>query len=326
MKIASFGRTQQMWWLFVACIALFGISLAFVPGMTLGLWWRVMIAAIISSIVCLTLFSLWLRAVLTRRDSAINLINRIASGDVSRSLRAIETSAQPTRRATALRALVANLERTIRRFGQLATDVSNVSDQISGRSRVLARSATDQLTSTETTAASVTQIDQSINAVRTSMEQLSANAEETSTSILEMSASIEEVSRIADTLSEFVEQTGSAIEEMIASINEVATNTESFSSFAIQTASSMVEMNATTDEIQKSAKQSAELSRYVKDAANEGREAVRGSSDGMRKIQIAVDEAKQALGELASSTAVWIFRMRSEEHTSELQSPDHIPC
>ena len=54
------------------------------------------------------------------------------------------------------------------------------------------------------------QIDQSINSVRTSMEELSANAEETSTSILEMSASIEEVSRIADTLAEFVEQTSSA--------------------------------------------------------------------------------------------------------------------
>src|SRR5205085_1606160 len=135
--------------------------------------------------------------------------------------------------------------------------------------------------------------------VRRSMEELSANAEETSTSVLEMSASIEEVSRIADTLSEFVEQTSSAIEEMIASINEVATNTESFSSFAIETASSMVEMNATTDEIGKSAKQSAELARYVKDAANEGREAVGGTVSGMRKIQQAVEEAKLALNDLA---------------------------
>src|SRR5439155_11557459 len=114
----------------------------------------------------------------------------------------------------------------------------------------------------------------------------------------EMSASIEEVSRIADTLAEFVEQTSSAFEEMSASINQVATNTESFSSFAIQTASSMVEMNATTDEIGKSAKQSTELARYVKDAANEGRDAVTSSVDGMRRIQQAVEEAKLALGEL----------------------------
>src|SRR6185436_20007033 len=138
--------------------------------------------------------------------------------------RDIVVETQSAKMAAAMRALVSNLERTIRRFGQLAADVARASDQISGRSRILARSATDQLGSTETTSASVTQIDQSINNVRRSMEELSANAEETSTSILQMSASIEEVSRIADTLAEFVEQTSSAIEEMIASINEVAQN------------------------------------------------------------------------------------------------------
>jgi len=299
MKRLQFGRTQQMWVLLVACLGLFGLFVTLVPGMTGGIWLRVMIAAAAAAAITVFLFNFWLKTVLKRRESAVNVLNRITGGDLSLSAREIEAAAQSSRMATALRALVANLERTIRRFGQLATDVSKVSDQISGRSRILSRSASEQLASTGTTSESVTQIDQTINSVRTSMEELSANAEETSTSVLEMSASIEEVSRIADTLSEFVEQTGSAIEEMIASINEVATNTESFSSFSIQTASSMVQMNATTGEIQRSAKQSAELARYVKDAANEGREAVRGSSDGMRKIQTAVEEAKVALTQLA---------------------------
>ncbi|HEU4522911.1 MAG TPA: ABC transporter substrate-binding protein, partial [Thermoanaerobaculia bacterium] len=178
-------------------------------------------------------------------------------------------------------------------------DVARVSDQMSGRSRVLARSASEQLSSTETTSKSVTQIDQSINAVRRSMESLSNNAEETSTSILEMSASIEEVTRIADTLADFVEQTATAFEQMSASITQVASNTESFSSFATETASSIVEMNATTAEIGRSAKESSELARYVTDAANEGRAAVGGTVDGMLKIEQAVEEAKLALGELS---------------------------
>jgi methyl-accepting chemotaxis protein/ABC-type transport system substrate-binding protein len=299
MKTGNFGRGQQFWLLVVACLVLFSAFLWFIGGMTWPLWGKIMLAAVVSSGVCVTIFQMWLRSVLTRRTGSIELINRIIAGDLSLAAADIERATQSERMSAALRALVATLERTIRRFGQLATDVANVTDQISSRSRILARSASAQLASTETTSSSVTQIDQSINAVRTSMEELSANAEETSTSILEMSASIEEVSRIADTLAEFVEQTGSAIEEMIASINEVATNTESFSSFAIETASSMVEMNATTDEIGKSAKQSAELARYVKDAANEGRDAVRGTVDGMRKIQQAVEEAKIALGDLA---------------------------
>jgi methyl-accepting chemotaxis protein/ABC-type transport system substrate-binding protein len=299
MNIGHFGRAQQMWALMVACIVLFALFLFFIPGMTFGLWWKIMLAALAASAICAGIFTLWLGRVLMRREGMIKLIDRVTAGDLSLSARDIVAETQSNRTAAAIRALVANLERTIRRFGQLASDVARASDQISGRSRVLARSATDQLSSTESTSASVTQIDQSINNVRRSMEELSANAEETSTSILEMSASIEEVSRIADTLSEFVEQTSSAIEEMVASINEVATNTESFSSFATQTASSMVQMNATTEEIRNSARQSSELARYVTDAANEGRSAVEGTVDGMRKIQMSVEEAKIALGDLA---------------------------
>jgi methyl-accepting chemotaxis protein/ABC-type transport system substrate-binding protein len=299
MKNRHFGRTQQLWVLLVACYGLFALFLWFVPAMNVRLWWKIMLAGLGSAAITVFFFQLWLQRILARREGILTLIDRITSGDLSLTARDIVAETQSKRMATAMRGLVTNLERTIRRFGQLASDVAKVSDQISGRSRILSRSATQQLDSTETTSSSVTQIDQSINSVRRSMEELSANAEETSTSILQMSASIEEVGRIAETLAEFVEQTGSAIEEMIASINEVAANTESFSSFATQTASSMVEMNATTEEIRNSARQSSELARYVKDAANEGRSAVEGTVDGMRKIQVSVDDAKLALNDLA---------------------------
>ena len=202
--------------------------------------------------------------------------------------------------AAAIRALVSNLERTIRRFANLSDDVGKVTDQMTARSRLLARSAADQLDSTQSASTSIAQIDQSINQVREGMEELSGNAEETSTSVLEMSASIEEVSRIGEKLAEFVEQTASAIEEMSASINQVATNTESFSSFATETASSMVEMSASTAEIERSARRSSDLAHDVKDAATEGRAAVSGSVDGMRKIQQSVQEATTALEELAT--------------------------
>ena len=300
MNLRHFGRAQQMWVLVVACFVLFAIFQLLVPGVTIAIWWRSLVAAMLASAMTIATFQWWLRSVFQRQQSSIALLNRITAGDLSLTAREIRLATQSARMSAAMRALVSNLERTIRRFAQLATDVATASNQISGRSRVLARGVGEQLVSTESTSASVGQIDQSINNVRTSMEDLSANAEETSTSILEMSASIEEVSRIADTLAEFVEQTSSAFEEMSASINEVATNTESFSSFAIQTASSMVEMNATTEEIGKSAKQSAELARFVKEAANEGRVAVSGTVEGMRKIQVAVDEAKVVLGELGN--------------------------
>jgi methyl-accepting chemotaxis protein len=196
----SSGRGRQTWILFAVCMVLFAFLIWFIQEMTWSLWGRVMIAAVFSSGVCIALFQLWLRSALSRRNSAIVLLNRITAGDLSLNAPEIREATQSARMSAALRALVSNLERTIRRFAQLALDVSTVSQQISGRSRVLARSAGEQLVSTESTSASVGQIDQSINNVRENMEQLSANAEETSTSVLEMSASIEEVSRIADTL------------------------------------------------------------------------------------------------------------------------------
>ncbi|MGZ7078998.1 MAG: ABC transporter substrate-binding protein, partial [Thermoanaerobaculia bacterium] len=299
MDIRKWSRAQQMWVILAAGVIFFGLWIWYIPGMTRSIYVHVILAALICSLAAIFVFDFWLRRVLGRRESVVNIINRVASGDLALSGREIRTSTRSVRTASAVRALVANLERTIRRFAQLSSDVAKATQQISSRARVLGHSVSDQLASTEATSTSVTQIDQTINNMRKSMEELSANAEETSTSILEMSASIEEVGRIADTLSDFVEQTASGIEEMIASINAVASNTESFSSFAIQTASSMVEMNKTTDEIGKSAKESSDLARYVKDAAREGREAVTGTVDGMRKIQQAVDEAKGALGELA---------------------------
>ena len=293
------GRRQQTWLLAALFVVLFGTAIYLFPEMTAPLWWKVIGAGAAAAALCIGIFELWIRHDLLRRETSLQLLHRLTAGDLALSSREIEMSTTSTRMALALRALVTNLERTIRRFGQLSTDVARVSDQMSARSRVLARSSNDQLQSTAATSTSVTQIDQSINAVRKSMEGLSHNAEETSTSILEMSASIEEVSRIADTLAEFVEQTASAFEEMSASISQVATNTENFSSFATQTASSIVEMNATTGEIGRSAKESSELARYVTDAATEGRSAVGGTVDGMRKIQMAVEEAKVVLADLS---------------------------
>jgi methyl-accepting chemotaxis protein/ABC-type transport system substrate-binding protein len=298
MTILNFGRRQQIWLAVILFFIIFAATLWFLDDMTTSLFWRVMVVTASCVVLVIGIFDFWLRRDIARRESGFQLLDRIAAGDLSLSGQEILLATHSRRMSAALRALVLNLERTIRRFGQLATDVSRVTDQMSGRSRVLARSAAEQLQSTESTSTSVTQIDESINAVRKSMQGLSGNAEDTSTSVLQMSASIEEVSRIADQLAEFVEQTASAFEEMSASINEVATNTEGFSSFATETASTIIEMHATATEIGRSAKQSSELARYVRDAATEGRSAVEGTVDGMRKIEQAVEEAKRALADL----------------------------
>src|SRR5437868_6028256 len=110
MNGRRFGRTQQMWVLIVVCLLLFGSFLWLIGAMSFALWWRVMLAALVASGITITLFNLWLRSVLKRRDSAIHLLNRVTGGDLSLSAADIRVAAQSTRMADAMRALVSNLE------------------------------------------------------------------------------------------------------------------------------------------------------------------------------------------------------------------------
>ena len=120
MKMRNFGRSQQMWLLVVALLGLFSILLGLIPGMTFALWWKVVLVGAFSSGFSIASFQVWLGRVLTRRESSIQLIDRITAGDLSLSGDDILRATNSKRLAAAMRALVNNLERTIRRFGQLA--------------------------------------------------------------------------------------------------------------------------------------------------------------------------------------------------------------
>jgi len=295
------SRQNRLFLLFAQLLSLlaFGMIFELLVRPSTVVFWRTMGAAAIATLVIALLADFFSRQFRSSRNAAAEVLHEIAAGNLDQRAAEIELLAGSHELATAISALVIHLERTIFRFSQLSTDVAAVSEQISKRSGILAKTADENLRSSEETSRSAVEIDISIGSVQDSTRALAASSEETSTSILQMSASIEEVGRISQSLSEFVEQTASGIEEMSASINQVAVNTEGFSSFAIETASSMVQMNATTDEIRKSARHSSELSRHVTEAASEGRRAVTSTVEGMEKIQQSVEEAKQALNLLA---------------------------
>ena len=117
-----------MWLLIVACLAVFAFFLSLIPGMTAWLFWRIMLAAGVAGAITVGIFTFWLRNVLKRRESSIQLLHRITAGDLALTSRDIQSEAHSLRMSAALRALVTNLERTIRRFGQLTTDVAKVSE------------------------------------------------------------------------------------------------------------------------------------------------------------------------------------------------------
>src|SRR6059058_5307542 len=149
MSFVRWSRARQMWFLVFVCASLFAGFLLLIPNLTWTQYWRILLAAIISALISGGAFEVWVRTRVRRGESTTDLLNRVSAGDLSPSATQIKRSTQSDRMANALLGLVANLERTIRRFAQLATDVTTVSGQISGRARILARSAGEQLVSTE---------------------------------------------------------------------------------------------------------------------------------------------------------------------------------
>ena len=92
MNLRHFGRAQQMWVLVAACFVMFGLFLLLVPGMTLAMWWPSMVAALVASAITIAAFQWWLGNVLGRRDSSIQLLNRITAGDLQRQGRKTVTA------------------------------------------------------------------------------------------------------------------------------------------------------------------------------------------------------------------------------------------
>src|SRR5205807_10514027 len=127
MSFVRWSRARQMWLLVFVCVGLFAVIILLIPGMTWPTYWRVIATAVLSAIASGGAFEIWIRTRTQRGESTTDLLNRIAAGDLAPSAAQIKTAARSERLANAMRGLAANLERTIRRFAQLATGVATVS-------------------------------------------------------------------------------------------------------------------------------------------------------------------------------------------------------
>ena len=105
-----------MWVTVVTFTLFYAIAIWTVPGMTIEIWWKVLVAGIIASVLCVAVFDYLIRKDLKRRESSIALLNRVAEGDLGVTARQIVSATHSARMSSALRALVSNLDRTIRRF------------------------------------------------------------------------------------------------------------------------------------------------------------------------------------------------------------------
>ncbi|HEX8050811.1 MAG TPA: hypothetical protein VF504_05035, partial [Solirubrobacterales bacterium] len=83
MNRRHFGRTAQMWSLVFACLGSFALFISFLPAVSFSLWWKIVLIAVLTAGGSVVVFQIWLNRVLVRRESAIQLIDRITAGDLS---------------------------------------------------------------------------------------------------------------------------------------------------------------------------------------------------------------------------------------------------
>jgi methyl-accepting chemotaxis protein len=242
---------------------------------------------IILAIIAITIFVR--KRMVQPLQSDVAFAHGIASGDLSKRVE-IKTDDELGDLGGALNKMVEDLRGIISKIKTSVTNVTGISDQLSDASQKLFDGSNIQSQSTESTSASISQMNSSIKSVANSTDDLLRAADESSSTILEMTTSIAEIASSANTLSSLVESTSSSIEEMSSSMKEIAENVVVLSTSSEETASAINEIITTIKEIDVNADKSAVLSESVrKEASESGIKAIEKTMNGIDKIVKSVD-------------------------------------
>lgn len=149
---------------------------------------------------------------------------------------------------------------------------------------------------------SVGELDATMETIRSSMNAIATSTSDNSTSLIEMSASIDEVAASSDRLSQHVSATASAVFEMVQSVVEVSDNVEVLGRGTETTASSMAEIDASTRQIEENAREAADLSGRMAEAAREGSQAVQETLSGIHDSHGVILETAKAMDELVDAS------------------------
>jgi len=149
---------------------------------------------------------------------------------------------------------------------------------------------------------SVGELDATMETIRSSMNAIATSTSDNSTSLIQMSASIDEVAASSDRLSQHVSITASAVFEMVQSVVEVSDNVEVLGRGTETTATSMAEIDASTRQIEENAREAAELSGRMAEAAREGSQAVQQTLQGIHDSHGVILETARAMDELVDAS------------------------
>ena len=278
------------------------ILVAYTPWETLadgsGDSWVVFVVLIgVATLIALGLGLALSRDVCAGAEAVRNEAARLAAGDLSPG-RSYESEDELGDLARGFERMAGFLRGTVGSVIEAAERVESAAAEFSSVGDAVAEATVGQRDGIRQAGESMAQIRSEVGDIAESAQSLNSFMEESSSSVAELGAVGEELSSNAAILSSKVEESSTSVEEMIRSVSEVAENAEGLHEAASETSSSMEEMAASMREVEGNASETASLSSQVASMADQGREKVRQTIEGMYEIRKATDTAQAVIASL----------------------------
>ncbi len=259
---------------------------------------------VVSGIFSVSIYDFFSRKSVERNFSSFeDIVTRISKGDLSDSLFYRKDRGHIDGNLYfSIRKLVAEWRRVIGRFRRISRDLEKTSESILDMTDNLQSGSRNQRESIEEVHESLEEINNSIRGLRDSVSDLIDFTDDSSSSILEMTANIEDVAGNTANLMQYVEDTAAAMLQMASSVNEVAVNSKELYARASDNAASMAEMDASIEEVGENAKLTTSITEAVLKSAQEGKDSVIKTSNGLKSIEASVEQATNAINSLGDQS------------------------
>jgi len=260
--------------------------------------WQIFAALLLlSSAIALGLGLMLSRDVAAGVEAVRAEVMRVADGDLS-SGRVFDSEDELGDLARGFQRMAGFLRGTVGQMIDAADRVENAASEFASVGDAVAEASSEQRNQVRRASEQMEGIRAEVQGIAESAQSLNTFMEESSSSVAELGAVGEELSQNATVLSSKVDESSSSVEQMIRSVSEVARNAEGLHDAASETSSSMEEMAVSMREVEANASETSRLSGEVATMADQGRDKVRQTIDGMYEIREATDTAQRVITSL----------------------------
>lgn len=229
--------------------------------------------------------------------AAVGLASEVARGNLTVE---IETGGadEVGQLSRSLRKMTADLRELIQQVGEASNRVSGSSQAISGQVVNVARRASEEQTLVSKAHGSLSELDETIQAIGASIHTLDNSAGHVRQASEAVASEASQVSETVESLVGFVERVSGATAELAGAMEAIDGSVQTLVGVATDTSASMTEMDATIKAVDQNIRTSLSLSNQAREDAENGIAAARAVLDGMGDLRRGFDETSRAIRDL----------------------------